>query len=114
MPKIHVYVRTQVTAPDVSGIEEAVKSLREAIEAVDGDTRGFSATVEPDALTAEEAAVPRTETNVLDGTVADVTEAVSAMSDVHALQRLRVRETDGKDRSGALDAIDARIAALKG
>jgi hypothetical protein len=54
-----------------------------------------------------------TETDILDGTVADVAEMVASMTDVHALQSLRTQETHGKNRIGALEAIDARIAALK-
>jgi len=54
MAKIHLHIRTQVTTDDTQAIEDAVDALRKAVEAAGGDAHAVSATVEPDAVAAEE------------------------------------------------------------
>lgn len=51
--------------------------------------------------------------SVLDGSVVELTAAIANQTDVRTLQNLRLEETKGKNRTGALAAIDARIAELK-
>ncbi|HMJ82717.1 MAG TPA: hypothetical protein VK504_06100 [Vicinamibacterales bacterium] len=63
--------------------------------------------VEKDAEPAESSA------SALDGTVPDVYDTVSTMTDVDALKGLRKQEVKGKNRQGVLDAIDDRLAVLK-
>lgn len=56
--------------------------------------------------------VPSSVPSILDGSVADLTAAIMEQADPRTLQNLRLEETRGKNRKGALDAIDARLAEL--
>lgn len=50
--------------------------------------------------------------SVLDGPVTAVAAAVADLTDLRAVQALRLEETKGKNRKGALDLLDAKIAEL--
>lgn len=50
----------------------------------------------------------------LEGSVEDLKDALAKQTDAKLLQNLRSDEVKGKNRKGALDAIDARIEELKG
>ncbi len=51
-------------------------------------------------------------TEILDGTVDDVSDAVAAIGDEATLNRLRELEAGGDGRQTALDAIDERLDSL--
>lgn len=56
---------------------------------------------------------PRTDTDSrLDGNVTEVTAIINKITDKAELEALRDAEKAGKDRSGALGAIEARVQAL--
>lgn len=52
------------------------------------------------------------EPTVLDQSIPDLEASLADINDADELQRLREQEVGGKSRSGALSAIDARIAEL--
>lgn len=51
--------------------------------------------------------------NTTEMTIDQLAAHVETIDDVEELQEVRAAEQDGKDRSGAYDVIDARIAALE-
>lgn len=56
---------------------------------------------------------PAGEASVLDGTVKDVEAYVAETDDVAELRELLAAEQGGKDRSGAVSALEDRIAELE-
>ena len=112
MAKVHVYIREQVATDSdeqAQSVVDAVEALKAAVEATGADWHGSVAVDPPDG-----APVETSDEDVLDGTVPEVAAAVATMTDPAALKALRSKETKGKDRAGALEAIDARLAELKG
>lgn len=50
---------------------------------------------------------------ILDGTVPDLTVALEAITDTAELRALKSKELKGRNRAGAISAIEARIETIK-